>query len=120
LWELSRNVSLEVARTVAVNALVIGEMVYLFNVRRFSVSALSREGLFGNPHVLLAVGVLLIFQMAFTYVPTMQFLFGTAGLDAFAWLRILVFGLMVFALVEIEKWLLYRRGGRRKPPGMPA
>lgn len=108
LWELSRNVSLEVARTVAVNALVIGEIVYLFNVRRFSAPALTREGLFGNRHVLIAVGVLLAFQMAFTYVPAMQFLFGTADLNAAAWLRIVGFGLMVFILVEIEKWLLHR------------
>lgn len=108
LWELSRNVSLEVARTIAVNSLVIGEIVYLFNVRRFSAPALSWDGLFGNRHVLLAVSVLLTLQMAFTYVPTMQFLFGTAGLDGAAWLRVAGFGLIVFVLVEIEKWLLHR------------
>jgi len=35
-WELMRGNSIEVARTAAVNMLVIGELVYLFNVRFFT------------------------------------------------------------------------------------
>jgi hypothetical protein len=32
-WEIERGASLELARTVAVNVLVMGEVVYLFNCR---------------------------------------------------------------------------------------
>src|SRR5690606_34814972 len=49
LWETSRGASLETARTMAVSAVVAAEMFYLFNSRHVLHSALSREGLFGNP-----------------------------------------------------------------------
>jgi hypothetical protein len=39
----------------------------------------------------------------------MQRLFGTADLGAMAWIRIVLFGAVVFVLVELEKWLLRAR-----------
>lgn len=108
LWELRQGASLEAARTAAVNALVVGEIFYLFNVRRFTAPALTRDGIFGNRTALLATGLLLVFQGLFTYLPAMQQLFGTAGLEAAAWARIVAFGVAVLLIVELEKWLLSR------------
>jgi magnesium-transporting ATPase (P-type) len=48
LWELSLGTSLEAARTMAVNAIVVAEMFYLINSRRVLASVLNREGLTGN------------------------------------------------------------------------
>jgi magnesium-transporting ATPase (P-type) len=110
LWETGRGASLEAARTATVNALVMGEIVYLFNVRRFTAPALTRQGLFGNRYALWAVAALLLFQALFTYLPSMQRLFGTADLGAAAWARIALFGAAVLLLVELEKWLLFRSG----------
>ena len=109
LWEVARGQSLEFARTVAVNALVVGEIFYLFNMRSFHASVLNREGITGNRYVLLAIGVLLIAQMLFIYAPFLQTLFGTAALDVDAWLRILGFGVFVLLVVEGEKALARRR-----------
>ncbi|MEX0958537.1 MAG: cation-transporting P-type ATPase [Burkholderiales bacterium] len=112
LWETSRGLSLEAARTIAVNILVMGEMVYLFSCRHLIENAASREGIFGNRYALMAVGLLVLLQLAFTYAPWMQTLFGTAALDMAAWLRICIFGVLLFAMVEIEKgfirWLQVR------------
>lgn len=108
LWESAQGASLETARTATVNALVIGEIAYLFNVRRFSASAFNWQGIFGNRHALWAVGLLLLFQATFTYLPTMQNLFGTSDIGAKAWVRILLFGAAVFLIVELEKWVLFR------------
>ncbi|MGV8892362.1 MAG: cation-transporting P-type ATPase [Burkholderiaceae bacterium] len=108
LWELRQGASLETARTAAVNALVMGEIFYLFSVRRFTAPALTREGIFGNRTALVAVGLLLVFQGLFTYLPAMQHLFGTAGLEAAAWVRIVAFGMAVLLIVELEKRLLSR------------
>jgi magnesium-transporting ATPase (P-type) len=105
MWELDQGASLQAARTVAVNALVMGQIAYLFNVRRFSESALSLKGLTGNRYVLLAVGVLVLFQALFTYLPAMHSLFGTAALDLPAIARVAGFGLVIFLAVETEKWL---------------
>ncbi len=110
VWELQRGESLEVARTAAVNALLIGEAFYLFNVRSFTEPVLNREGLTGNRYVLGAIALLLVAQAIFTYVPTMQVLFGTASLDPATWLRIVAFGIIVLVAVEAEK-ALFRRAG---------
>jgi magnesium-transporting ATPase (P-type) len=108
LWEQARGVSLETARTAAVNVLVMGEIVYLFNCRHLRRSVLHREGLLGNRFVLLAVGVLILFQLLFTYLPVVQGLFGTAALGLSAWARIMTFGLAMFLIVEAEKQLMRR------------
>ncbi len=108
LWELNRGAGLEAARTVTVNAILIGEVFYLFNVRSFYGSILNREGFFGNRYVLYAIALLLICQALFTYLPAMQVLFGTEALGMDEWVRILLFGVLVLLLVEAEKVLLRR------------
>lgn len=112
LWESANGAALEVARTAAVNALVMGEIAYLFNCRHVSASSLNREGMFGNRYILAAIGLLVLFQLLFTYLPAMQALFGTAGLQSGAWIRIGAFGVALLLLVELEKWLFrHRRSG---------
>ncbi len=107
-WELTRGSSIEVARTAAVNMLVVGELVYLFNVRHFTAHAFTRDIFTGNP-VALWMSVLLIgFQLLFTYAPPMQQLFQTAALNAASWLVILALGLGKFLAVEAEKTVLRR------------
>ncbi|MFN3985173.1 MAG: cation-transporting P-type ATPase [Rhodocyclaceae bacterium] len=110
LWEIQRGAELEVARTAAVNALLIGEVFYLFNVRSFSGPILNREGLIGNPYVLGAIMLLLVAQALFTYAPVMQTLFGTAALNADTWMRIVLFGMAVLLIVELEKTVMRRTG----------
>jgi magnesium-transporting ATPase (P-type) len=109
LWELERGVPLDVARTAAINALVMGEIFYLFNCRRLTAPVVGWSGLVGNRAVLIAIGVLLVLQGLFTYLPVLQALFATAALDAAAWGRIVVFGLVVYGVVELEKALIRRR-----------
>lgn len=106
-WAL-RNHSLEFARTVSVNTLIFGEIFYLLNSRRFFASTLSLEGLFGNKHALAAIGVVLIAQMFYTYLPAMQFLFGSEALPFHVWLFMLAVGIGIYFLVELEKWVLRR------------
>ena len=106
LWERLHGAELETARTVAVNTLVIAEIFYLFNTRFLTASALSRNGLFGNRYVLIAAGLVILFQLLFTYLPVMQQLFTTTAIGVDAWLRILAVGILLFFAVELEKaWL---------------
>jgi magnesium-transporting ATPase (P-type) len=109
LWELGRSGSIEAARTVAVNTLVMGEITYLFNSRHLVASSLSAEGLFGNRVALQMTLILIAAQLAFTYVGPMQTLFGTQAIDAQAWSAVLGFGVLLFLLVEMEKAVMRRR-----------
>lgn len=107
-WELARGSSLEVARTSAVNMLVMGELVYLFNVRHFTSSAFSWGTLFDNKIALWMCLLLVGFQLLLTYAPPMQQIFQTAALDMLSWSVILGLGLLKFLAVELEKSILRR------------
>ncbi len=106
LWEREQGSSIELARTVAVNTLVMFEIFYLFNSRYIKESVLNFNGLLGNRYALIAVGVLIVFQLCFTYLTPMQTLFGTTSIDAMMWMRIVLVASSVLFLVEIEKAVL--------------
>ena len=109
LWELERGMPVEVARTAAINALVMGEIFYLFNCRRLTAPVVGWSGFVGNRAVLFAIGVLVVLQALFTFSPLLQALFNTAPLDTLTWLKIFAFGVIVYSVVEIEKALVRRR-----------
>lgn len=106
LWELEQGASIELARTVAVNTLVMFEIFYLFSARHLLAPSVTREGLFGNRYVLYAIGILILFQLALTYLPPVQFLFHTVAMSADAWIRVVAVASSVLILVELEKLLL--------------
>jgi len=112
LWALAHGAEIELARTVAVNTLVVCEIFYLFSARYLCASALNRAGLFGSVYVLLAIALLVLMQLVLTYAPPMQALFGTAALSLQHWLVIVVVASSALWLVEAEKWWLRR--GRSK------
>ncbi len=115
VWERAHGAELEIARTVAVNTLVVAEAFYLLNARYLTAPAVTRQGVTGNPYALIAIAVVILFQLVFTYVPLMHTFFGTAPLGWDAWIRIVTFGACLFLLVEVEKTLLRRVGVRSKP-----
>ncbi len=112
LWEQAHGASIEAARTVAVNALVMGEIVYLFNSRFLLTPSWTPRNFIESRPVLIAVAAVVLLQALFTYAPPFQRLFHTVALDAAVWWRILLFGALLFCVVEIEK-MLFRHHGRR-------
>jgi len=105
LWEIDRGQSIETARTITVSVIVVAEIFYLINCRHLYRSSISFEGIFGNRYVLAAIGALIVMQLLFTYAPFMQNMFGTTGLTAGEWLRVLLIGLLIFFATEAEKAL---------------
>ena len=101
-------------RTVAVNTLVMVEIFYLFNSRYIKASVLNLNGFLGNRYVLIAVGVLIVFQGCFTYLTPMHTLFGTTGIDVTMWMRIVLVASSVLFLVELEKAVIRRTDRIRK------
>jgi Ca2+-transporting ATPase len=60
-----------------------------------------------------AAGVLLVIQLAFTYLPFINTLFGTVPIPLVEWSLLSLVGLGVFLIVEVEKAVL--RWGRADP-----
>ncbi|PHS76809.1 MAG: carbonate dehydratase [Rhodospirillaceae bacterium] len=108
IWEIEQGASIERARTIAVNTLIYFEIFYLFNSRYIYAPVLNRDGLFGNRYVLIAVAVLVVIQLGFTYIGALQVVFGTVGIGWLDWGMIIIVSSSVLFLVEIEK-ALFRR-----------
>ncbi|MCG8507782.1 MAG: cation-transporting P-type ATPase [Rhodospirillales bacterium] len=106
MWKLRTGIDVETARTVAVNTLVMGEIFYLISIRRTIDPSYPPRVIFGSRPIWIAIGLVILLQLAFTYVPAMEAFFGTRPLDVVAWKYILMFGIAVFVLVEIEKWII--------------
>jgi cation-transporting P-type ATPase F len=107
LFEWSLTVlgeSIEQARTIAVNTVVVVEAAYLFACRSLR-HPIWRIGLFSNPWVWLGAGVMLLAQLIFTYVPGMNTLFHTRPIDWIWWLYFSIAGLVVLAAVEAYKFV---------------
>ncbi|MGB5439367.1 MAG: cation transporting ATPase C-terminal domain-containing protein, partial [Gammaproteobacteria bacterium] len=103
-WTLHQGKGIEIARTVAVNMFVFGELFYLFNCRSLHYS-MFRLGVFSNRWLVLGVTLMILLQIMFTYAPVMNRLFGTAPIGTYEWLWILAGGLTIYTVVGIEKRL---------------
>jgi magnesium-transporting ATPase (P-type) len=103
VWEQAQGATLEVARTAAVNTLVMFQAVYLLNSRFLLVHAWPHHALRGNPWVPFSIALIVGLQLLFTYAPFMHGLFHTAPLGADAWLRIVLIALSIYVIVELEK-----------------
>ncbi|APR74713.1 Cation transporting ATPase [Minicystis rosea] len=76
-WMKSQGASDPLARTVAVNALVIGQIAYLLNSRFKVDSSLSPMAHLGNPYLPAGIGAVVILQLLYTYASPLQRLFET-------------------------------------------
>ena len=108
LYKLDSGAGIEVARTMAVNTIVLCEVVYLINSRRLRRSVLDREGLFGNPYALLTMAIAVLLQFVYIHWSPMHRIFGSAALSAGEWLLTLAAALVLFFAVEAEKLIAQR------------
>ena len=107
-WELGLGASLEVARSVAVNAVVFTEIFFLLNSRSLIYSPFQ-IGFFKNRWLIAGIIAMVGLQALFTYAPFMNTIFSSAPFGFNAWWRLLGFGLLTFIIVEIEKLVRRRR-----------
>jgi cation-transporting P-type ATPase F len=111
-YSLGQAHSIEEARTIAVNTIVVVEAAYLFSCRSLRLP-LWEIGVFGNPWVWAGATLMLLVQMVFTYLPTMNTLFHTAPIEWIWWVYFTIAGMAVLGAVEGYK-VVARRW--RRPP----
>jgi magnesium-transporting ATPase (P-type) len=102
---LTLNGNLDHARTLVVHTIVCMEIGYLLSVRLAPSDKLNWRALWATPVVRLGIGVVMLAQLAFVYVPPFQHMFTTTPLGLWDWLAAVGIGGLVFGLVELEKRL---------------
>ena len=105
---LERGRDVETARTMVVNVIVVFEVFYLFNVRYLHMTSFTFRGALGTPAVLIALAVVVAAQLAFTYAPFMHRLFDARPVTIVDGIVIIVAGVLLMAILEVEKMVLRR------------
>jgi magnesium-transporting ATPase (P-type) len=80
-WALRRGEELEHAQTFAVNAMVGLEIAYLFSVRLRHSAPFDFRAIRITRALALGAGAVVLLQVAFTYLPPLEFLYDTRPID---------------------------------------
>ena len=102
-WSETRGLAVEEARTLVVNTIVVMEIFYLFSVRYVHGTSLTWQGVLGTPAVLIGVGVVVLAQLALTYLPVMRAVFDTRPVAILDGLSVIAVGIALLFAVEMEK-----------------
>ena len=113
-WMKSHGASDQLARTVAVNAITIGQVFYLLNSRFLLDSSVSFKAHLGNKYLPLGIGAVVLLQILFTYTPPLQYLFDTEAVPLWVWPWLVAGGFVFFLVVEAEKQTIRSVGSLRR------
>lgn len=93
-----------VINTVTVQSIVFAQLFHLYNCRNEVDFALNRN-FFTNRIAFMVSGLLVLVQIAVTYLPFMNTILGIVPIRLEYWLIPVAIGIAVFILIEIEKWI---------------
>ena len=116
-WALARGHSIELARTMAVNTLVVLEIFHLFHVRNLHGTSFNLQAIRGTPVIWLTISVVTAAQFAITYVPALQRVFGTAAVPLAEGVVVVALGVLLLLVLETEK--AFRLRSRHQPTRRP-
>lgn len=104
-YALDRGYSLARAQTMAMNMLVVLEIVHLFYIRNIHGASLTWAAARGTRAVWITIAIATAAQFAVTYLPPLQRAFGATALSLADGLLIIAVGAVFFVVIEIEKQL---------------
>ena len=107
-YAIDRGYPIELARTMAMNTLVVMEIFHLLFIRNMYGTSLTWKAIRGTKAVWIAVIIVAVGQFAITYVPPLQPVFETQGVGLLDGLLIVLIGVVLFVIIEIEKQLRLR------------
>jgi magnesium-transporting ATPase (P-type) len=113
---LDRGHSVELARTLSLNTLVVMEIFHLFFIRNMYKPTLAWSDLRGTPVIWTVVVIIVIAQVAVTYLAPLQRVFDTRAVPLFDGLLVIVIGVALFVVIEVEKRVRLALG-RVRPAG---
>ncbi|WP_373889881.1 cation-transporting P-type ATPase [Massilia sp. H6] len=107
-YAIGRGYSTELARTLALNTLVVMEIFHLFFIRNIYGTSLTWQAVRGTRVVWAVVVVVTLAQFGVTYYPPLQGIFGTASIAVSDGLLVVGIGVALFAIIEAEKQIRLR------------
>jgi magnesium-transporting ATPase (P-type) len=107
-YAIDRGYPIELARTMAMNTLVVMEIFHLFFIRNMYETSLTWKAIRGTKAVWIAVIIVTIGQFAITYLHPVQAVFGTQPIGIGDGLLIVLIGVVLFVIIEMEKQLRLR------------
>ena len=107
-YAIDRGYSLDLARTIALNTLVVMEIFHLFFIRNMYGRSLTWRAVRGTRIVWLTVTLVVLAQFAITYLPPLQNVFSTVAIPLRDGLLVIGVGIVLFAIIETEKQLRLR------------
>ncbi|MGZ0018259.1 cation-transporting P-type ATPase [Nitrosomonas sp. wSCUT-2] len=111
-YAIAQGHSIELARTLAVNTIVVLEIFYLFFIRNIYGTSFTWKAIRGTKIIWLTLAIVTAGQLAFTYLPLMQTIFGTTAVPFFEGLLVIGCGIALFVIIEIEKQIRLRLKAR--------
>ena len=106
-WSIADGSTVDEARTVAVNTIVMIELFYLFNCRSLT-SSIWKTGFFSNKLIFVGIAVMILLQIVFTYAPVMNEIFQSHPIGIDWWLKIIGVSLFIFVIIELKKFVSKR------------
>lgn len=105
---VNQGYSVELARTIALNTLVVMEIFHLLFIRNLHGTSLTWQAVRGTTIVWSTVIAVTIAQFAITYLPPLQALFSTVAVPVQDGVIIVGVGVALLAIIETEKQLRLR------------
>ncbi|WP_078540103.1 cation-transporting P-type ATPase [Thioclava sp. DLFJ5-1] len=102
-YATDRGYSPVLGQTMAMNTLVVLEIFHLFFIRNIHGTSLTWAAARGTPIIWVCVLTVVAAQLAITYVPPLQKVFGTQAVPFPEGVLIILIGVVFFVLIEIEK-----------------
>ncbi|NBB82700.1 MAG: HAD-IC family P-type ATPase, partial [Alphaproteobacteria bacterium] len=115
-YAIDRGYPVALAQTMAMNTLVVLEIFHLFFIRNIHGASLTWTMARGTPIVWASVLTVAAAQLALTYLPPLQAVFGTRPVPLLDGLMIVAIGAVFFVLIETEKQMRLAF----RPPATPA
>jgi calcium-translocating P-type ATPase len=107
-YATEKNYPVELARTMALNTIVVMEIFYLFFIKNLNQVDFSQRSVSGTPTLWLTVTIIVTAQLLITYLPSLQRIFDTRPLSPDDGLLVLAAGIMLYIIAEGEKQLRMR------------
>jgi magnesium-transporting ATPase (P-type) len=107
-YAIGKGYSIELARTISLNTLVVMEIFHLFFIRNIYGTSLTWKAVRGTKVVWATVIIVTLAQFSITYLPPFQAIFSTVAIPFWDGVLIVGIGIALFAIIGTEKQIRLR------------